>query len=76
MTEGQLGFLIGGALMFFIMPISLNQAGQKRRQLKDSEFRDTMLKSPDQSPIRPELLLSGAVLAAVWVLALLIVFNA
>ncbi len=63
-------------MMFFIMPISLNQAGQKRRQMKNSKFRDTMLKRPDESPIRPELLLIGAVLAAVWVVvALLNIFN-
>jgi hypothetical protein len=34
----ELGWLIGGALMLLIMPTSLNQAGQKRRQLQDGRI--------------------------------------
>ncbi|KQX74353.1 hypothetical protein [Aeromicrobium sp. Root472D3] len=75
MSEDQLGMLIGGAVMFLIMPTSLGQFRQKHEQLKSEGARNAMLKRTPDTSIKPRLLVIGAGLAAVWVAAWLVVLN-
>lgn len=76
MTEGDVGLLIGGALILLLMPTSLSQFGQKRRQVKGGQIKDAMLKRAPDTSVKPRLLLIGAGLAAVWIAVWLIVLAA
>ena len=76
MTEGQLGLVVGGALVLLIMPTSLSQFGQAQSQMKAGKVKDAMRRRVPDTSVKPRLLLTGAGLAAVWIVVWLIALNA
>jgi hypothetical protein len=76
MTESQVGLLVGGALVLLIMPTSLDQFGQTRRQIKDGNVRDAMLRRPPDTSFKPRQFLIGAALASAWVAVWLVALVA